>query len=115
MENLDETALSHVANYFQALSEPTRLKMLNALRDGERNVGELAEALGCTPANVSKHLSLLAKGGFVERQLRGNSAYYRIIDPAIFELCDLVCGNVGRHLAAQAQTAASLVSVRKKT
>lgn len=114
MENLDEIAIAHVANYFQALSEPMRLKVLNALRSGDRNVGELAELLGCTTANISKHLSLLANGGFVERQTRGNSVHYRIADPAIFELCNLVCGNIGRRLSAQAETAAKLVSAQEK-
>jgi DNA-binding transcriptional ArsR family regulator len=114
METLDDLAISHVASYFQALSEPMRLKVLNALRGGDRNVGELADLLGCTTANISKHLSLLAKGGFVERQTRGNSAYYRIADQAIFDLCNLVCGQVGRRLAAQSETAAKLVSVQGK-
>lgn len=114
MQTLDDLAISHVANYFQALSEPMRLKVLNALRSGDRNVGELADLLGCTTANISKHLSLLAKGGFVQRQMQGNAAYYRIADPAIFDLCNLVCGTVGRRLAAQAETAAKLVSLQEK-
>jgi len=114
METLDDIAISHVANYFQALSEPMRLKVLNALRSGDRNVGELANLLGCTTANISKHLSLLAKGGFVQRQMQGNAAYYRIADPAIFDLCNLVCGQVGRRLAAQSETAAKLVSAQEK-
>ncbi|MDR3410932.1 MAG: metalloregulator ArsR/SmtB family transcription factor [Formivibrio sp.] len=114
METLDDNAIAHIANYFQALSEPMRLKVLNALRAGDRNVGELAELLGCTTANISKHLSLLAKSGFVERQARGNAVYYRIADPAIFDLCNLVCGQVGKRLAAQAEMAAQLVSVQDK-
>lgn len=114
MENLDDIAIAHVANYFQVLSEPMRLKVLNTLRSGDRNVGELAELLDSTNANISKHLSLLAKGGFVERETRGTAAYYRIADPAIFDLCDLVCGQVGRRLAAQVAMAAKLVSVQKK-
>ena len=114
METLDDTAIAYVANYFQALSEPMRLRVLNALRLGERNVGELAEHLGGTTANISKHLSLLAKGGFVERQTRGNSAYYRISDPAIFDLCNLVCGQVGRRLAGQAEMAEKLVAAQNK-
>lgn len=114
MENLDDTAIAHIANYFQALAEPMRLKVLNALRSGDRNVGELAELLGCTTANISKHLSLLAKSGFVARETRGNAVYYRIADPAIFDLCNLVCGQVGKRLAAQAEMAAKLVSVQGK-
>ncbi len=114
MNNLDDTAIAYIADYFQALSEPMRLRVLNLLRADRRNVGELAELLGCTTANVSKHLSLLAKSGFVERTMEGNAAYYRIADPAVFELCNVVCGQVGRRLTEQSRTAARLVSVERE-
>ncbi len=107
METLDDIAIAHIANYFQALSEPMRLRVLNTLRSGDRNVSELAELLNSTTANISKHLSLLATGGFVERKAQGNAAYYHIADSAIFDLCNLVCGQVGRRLAAQAETGAA--------
>ncbi|EHR72998.1 putative transcriptional regulator [Burkholderiales bacterium JOSHI_001] len=98
MEGLPEQALQQVAAYFQALSEPTRLQILNLLRQGERSVGELAQACGCTSANVSRHLTLLAQHGLVQRESRGNSAFYRIADPAVYQLCDLVCGNIARQI-----------------
>jgi len=107
MHALDDRALEHVAEYFRALSEPHRLKILNALRAGERNVGELAEALESSQANVSKHLSVLSKLGFVERESRGTSAYYRVSDPATYELCDLVCGQVAKRLVLQAEVLAA--------
>jgi DNA-binding transcriptional ArsR family regulator len=71
---------------------------LNRLRDHEQNVGELAEHCACSQANVSKHLSTLSKHGLVAREGRGTSVYHRIADPAIYALCDLVCGNVARQL-----------------
>jgi DNA-binding transcriptional ArsR family regulator len=98
MEGLPPEALDQVAAYFQALSEPTRLQILNLLRGGERNVGEIAQACNCTAANVSRHLALLTQHGFVEREGRGTAVYYRIADPAVYALCDLVCGNIARHL-----------------
>ena len=61
MKDLPPDALEQVAAYFQALSEPTRLRILNLLRSGEHNVGELAQECGYTAANVSRHLSLLTK------------------------------------------------------
>jgi DNA-binding transcriptional ArsR family regulator len=97
MENLPPEAMLEVAAYFQALSEPTRLRILNFLRDGERNVGELALLCGSTAANVSRHLALLTKHGLVERDSRGTSVYYRIADDSIYALCDLVCGNISRQ------------------
>lgn len=102
MQQLDDRALEHVARYFAALAVPTRLKILNALRDGERNVSELTAAAGCTQANASKHLALLAQHGLVERTVRGTSVYYRIADPATYRLCDVVCGQIGERLARHA-------------
>ena len=102
MEGLSDQALVQVAQYFSALAEPTRLRILNSLRSHEQNVGELAEQCGCSQANVSRHLSTLAKHGLVAREARGTSVYYRIADPSIYALCDLVCGNVARQLDAQA-------------
>ncbi len=103
MDGLPPEALDQVASYFQALSEPTRLQILNLLRQGERNVGELAQACGYTSANVSRHLSLLMQHGLVEREARGTSVYYRIADDSVYALCDLVCGNIARQLERRAE------------
>jgi DNA-binding transcriptional ArsR family regulator len=102
MDGLPTEALEQVAAYFQALSEPTRLQILNLLREKERNVGELAALCGYTSANVSRHLTLLTLRGLVARESRGNSAYYRIADPAVYQLCDLVCGSIARQLERSA-------------
>jgi DNA-binding transcriptional ArsR family regulator len=103
MEGLPKEALAQVASYFQALSEPTRLTLLNLLRGGERSVGELAQATGFTIANVSRHLTLLAQRGLVMRESRGTSVFYRIADESVYALCDLVCGNVAQQLDRQAR------------
>ncbi len=105
MHGLPPEALEQVAHYFQVLAEPTRLLMLNLLRERERNVGELAQLCGFTSANISRHLSLMSKQGLVERDNRGTSVYYRIADESVYALCDLVCGNIARRfdrMAAQA-------------
>ena len=98
MEGLSPEALQQVAGYFQALSEPTRLQILNLLRSGERNVGELAQLCGYTAANISRHLNFLARHGLVVRESRGTSVYYRIADESVYALCDLVCGSIARQL-----------------
>jgi DNA-binding transcriptional ArsR family regulator len=103
MERLPPEALNQVAAYFQALSEPTRLQILNLLRSGEHNVGELAQACGYTSANISRHLSLLMQRGLVSREGRGTAVYYRIADESVYALCDLVCGNIARQLDRSAQ------------
>jgi DNA-binding transcriptional ArsR family regulator len=96
IKGLPPQALEQVAAYFQALAEPTRLQILNLLRDGEKSVGEIAHLTGFTAANVSRHLALLAQRGIVARQPRGTGVWYRIADPKLDELCDLVCGSVAR-------------------
>jgi DNA-binding transcriptional ArsR family regulator len=102
MKGLTPEALEQVAAYFQALSEPTRLQILNLLRAGEHNVGELAQACGYTSANISRHLALLMQHGLVERESRGNAVYYRIADDSVYALCDLVCGNIAARLERSA-------------
>lgn len=102
MQDLPPEALAQVAAYFQALSEPTRLQILNLLRQGERSVGELAQLCGFSAANVSRHLTLLTQHGLVKREPRGNSAIYSIADASVYALCDLVCGSIARRFEALA-------------
>jgi len=103
MDTLDDRSLDQVADYFRAMAEPQRLKILQSLRGGPRNVGELTELLACSQANVSKHLALLAKVGLVERSAQGTSVFYRIADARTYELCDLVCGQIAQRLTDQAR------------
>ncbi|WP_404299183.1 ArsR/SmtB family transcription factor [Alicycliphilus denitrificans] len=104
MKELPPEALEQVAAYFQVLAEPTRLRILNLLRQGEHNVGELAQACGYTAANISRHLSLMTKQGIVARESRGTSVYYRLTDESVDALCDLVCGNIARRLEQASAT-----------
>lgn len=113
MEKLSPEALAQVAAYFQALSEPARLRLLNLLRERRRSVGELAEATGYSTANVSRHLALLAQHGVLARESEGTSAYYSIADPAIYQLCDLVCDNLARRFERTAAQRAAFAPARK--
>ena len=110
MQDLPKEALAQVAAYFQTLSEPTRLSLLNLLRGGERNVGELAQLTGFTAANVSRHLAQLTAHGLVARESRGTSVYYRIADPSVYALCDLVCDSLARRFEQTATARAAFVS-----
>ena len=92
-----------LAERFRLLSEPTRLRLLDLLRDGERTVGDLAGDLGCTQANVSKHLAMLAEGGLVSRRRDGLRSYYGVADESVFNLCDSVCESLRRHLESRAR------------
>lgn len=114
IEGMPTEALEQVAAYFQTLSEPTRLQILNFLRQGERNVGELAQLCDCTSANVSRHLAMLTQRGLVAREGRGTSVYYRIADESVYALCDLVCGNIGRQLERTARERVFFVQTAKR-
>ena len=107
LEKLPPEALEHVANYFRVLSEATRLRILTILDDRELSVGEIAEQVDSSIANVSRHLTQMAQHGLVARESRGNSVYYRIADPAVQELCDLVCGSIARRFDQAASTGAA--------
>ena len=115
MERMSSEALAEIAAYFQVLAEPTRLQILNLLRGSERNVGELAQLCGCTAANISRHLALMSKNGLVAREGRGTAVYYRIADPGVYALCDLVCGNIGRQMERQAAHRGSFMKSARAT
>ena len=110
MSQLDEQAFIHIAKYFQALAEPMRLKILNGLRDGEKNVTELVEISGGTQANVSKHLNLLRESKLIKRESRGTKAYYSIADQRIYELCNLVCGQIANQMSLDAAANEAFIS-----
>lgn len=87
-------AISLVASRFRVLSEPLRLQILQYLEGGEASVTSITNAVGATQPNVSKHLRMLQDEGLVARRSEGNTAYYRIADDSIFELCRVVCGSL---------------------
>jgi DNA-binding transcriptional ArsR family regulator len=94
MPHLPLDAIEQVAERFRVLGEPTRLRLLDAMRLGERSVGDLVEVMGTGQANVSKHLRLLHAAGLAGRRREGTTVYYHLADPSVFQLCDLVCGRL---------------------
>ncbi len=96
---INEEGAELIARRFRALSEPMRLRILNELRrTGEASVGEIAEAIGTSQQNVSKHLSALASEGFVSRRKQGTSSIYSISDPGVLDLCERVCAGMEQEL-----------------
>ena len=91
---LPDDLVELIAERFRALGEPTRIKLLDRLRDGEATVLELTERIGTTQQNVSKHLGVLQRSGVVARRKQGNFAYYRIVDQGVLSLCEAVCGSL---------------------
>lgn len=98
---LTEDALQLVAHRFAVLAEPMRLRLIQALFEGERNVTELVGATGGTQANVSRHLQTLTTAHILARRKEGLQVFYRIKDPTIPKLCELVCGSLEKTLSRQ--------------
>ena len=99
---LNEHALEIVARRFAVLAEPMRLRLIQALFDGEKNVTQLVEATAGTQANVSRHLQTLIGAHILARRKEGLQVFYRISDPNIPKLCQLVCGSLEKTLMRQA-------------
>jgi DNA-binding transcriptional ArsR family regulator len=107
---LPEEVVLLIARRFAVLAEPTRLRILDFLRArGDASVQELADTLGATHANVSKHLGVLHGERIVGRRKQGTRTLYRVQDPVVFRLCEEVCGGLAeqaRELGAIFQSAA---------
>ncbi len=108
---INDQLLELIARRFKALSEPARLKLIMAPEGGERNVTDLVAATGVSQANVSRHLQQLARAGIVGRRKVGAAAFYGIKDPAIFDLCDHVCGSLRQQIKREAEAARMLSGV----
>jgi DNA-binding transcriptional ArsR family regulator len=94
-------ALQLVAARFRAMGEPLRLRILQELERCELSVSSLAEKVGATQPNVSKHLKVLLDVGLLDRRQQGNSTFYSIADSMVFELCEMVCSRLRERLEAQ--------------
>lgn len=90
--------IEEAAERFRLLSDPTRLRLLNELDShDELPVGELAERTGVRLSNTSKHLHQLERDGVVARRREGTTVFYRVADPSLAALCDLVCSELRRR------------------
>ena len=99
---LTPEAMNLVAARFKVLSDPMRLRILNALQGGEQSVTAVTEAVTASQPNASKHLKTLQDAGLIARRQEGNTVYYRIADETVFQLCEVVCNSIQQHLTAQA-------------
>ena len=96
---LSDALVELIAQRFRVLGEPSRIKLLDALRDGPATVGELQDAVDASQQNVSKHLGVLLAAGLVARTREKNFARYAIADDSVFALCEQVCGGLRRQAA----------------
>src|ERR1700723_3549534 len=87
------------AEVFQALGHPTRLAIVEALRDGELPAGKLIEKLGLEQANVSQHLAILRTKQIVVNRKAGNQVFYSLRNPVLTHVLDLLRGYFYSHLS----------------
>ena len=87
------------ADLFRVMSAPMRLKIINCLCDGEKNVSYLLTQVNTTQPNMSQHLNTLYQAGILGKRRDGVQIFYRIIDQRIVSICEAVCHEVARNSA----------------
>ena len=78
------------ANVFQALAHPTRIAVVEILRDGELSAGAMQEKLGLEQANLSQHLAILRSRQIVINRKEGNQVFYSLRNPLLVEVLDVM-------------------------
>lgn len=94
----------------KTFSDPKRLIIINELRNGEKQVGELALLLKMPQAIVSRQLALLRSKGVVTPRREGTNVYYRLTDSKIVEACDIVHEVLLNHLSKNRELAEKFLS-----
>lgn len=87
------------ASVCKGLADPKRLLILNALRDGERSVSEICDAVDLPQANVSQHLAVLREKGLVVARKDGQWVHYSMSSPKIMQALDLLREVMNEQLA----------------
>ena len=86
------------ASIFQALAHPTRLRILEVLREGELPVNAILSKIDRDQANISQHLANLRLRGLVVNRKEGNQVFYSVRDPILFRVMDLMRKYSTTHL-----------------
>lgn len=89
------------ADILKAVAQPTRLKIIDFLRDGERCVCEIFPAIGEEQSNTSRHLNLMLAAGVLSRRKEGLKIYYAIKHPEILDVVDTVTLIVKQEIAGR--------------
>ena len=79
------------AKTFRVMAAPLRLKIISALCQGEKNVGELLQSIDTTQPNMSQHLHTLHRAGILGRRRDGVQIYYRIVTESVGGMCRAMC------------------------
>jgi len=87
---MDKELATHAAEVLKAVAHPLRLQIVEALRDGERSVGEIVEALGEKQAITSQQLNLMKDRGVLASRRDGAKVFYRIQNPNVIRVLNCV-------------------------
>jgi len=88
-----------VASYFSLFSEPTRLKIMSALCDGEKSVNAIVELVESTQANVSRQINMLYRAKVLARRKDGTQVFYKITDKKTLKMCQSVCSEIAGKIS----------------
>jgi DNA-binding transcriptional ArsR family regulator len=91
------------ASVFQALGHPTRIAIVEILRDGEMPAGAIQERLGVEQANVSQHLAILRSRQIVNSRKQGNQVFYSLRHKVLVKVLDLMREYFQAHLHQSVQ------------
>jgi DNA-binding transcriptional ArsR family regulator len=97
--NMPDALRRFKADLFQALAHPTRIAIVEILRDGEQSAGALIERLEVEQANASQHLAVLRGKQIVTSRREGNQVFYSLRDPLIGDVLDIMRRYFEAHLA----------------
>jgi DNA-binding transcriptional ArsR family regulator len=112
---LPDDLVELIARRFRLIAEPTRIRLLDQLRDGEQTVNSLAARMGAGQQNVSKHLTALAEAGVLARRKEGNFVYYRIADAGVLDMCEQVCGSLEEQVHTLAAAVTGIRAGRRRS
>ncbi len=98
---MEERVLELKAEILKALAQPTRLKILELIRDGEKCICEIVPALNGEQSNISRHISLMQKSNLVTTRKDGVRVLVKVKDPKIFGILDQVSAILKAHVTEQ--------------
>lgn len=98
------------AEIFQALAHPTRIAIVETLRNGEMSAGQIIQELGLEQGNGSQHLAVLRARHVVTSRKEGNQVFYALRDPALIEVLDIL----KRYFHSQISEAKSALAEMQK-
>ncbi len=105
---MEERILEMKAEVLKALAQPTRLKILELLRSGERCICEIVPAINGEQSNISRHISLMQKSHLVTTRKDGVKVMVRVRDPKIFEILDRISTVIKKQVNEQSRLVRAL-------